>query len=47
MGPVLLIYIINLKKGNKALKDLTVISLTGLCLISDFAFLMFFFKDLE
>jgi hypothetical protein len=45
IGPLLLIYIVNLKNGRKALKDSTVFYLAGLCLISDFMFLIFFFKD--
>jgi hypothetical protein len=45
MGPTLFIYIVNLKKGQKTLKDSTVFYIAVLCLISEFAFWILFFNE--
>jgi ribose/xylose/arabinose/galactoside ABC-type transport system permease subunit len=45
MGPIFLIYIAQLKKGRKFLNDSTVFYLSGLCILSEFAFLYFFLDD--
>lgn len=40
MGPLFLIYIVQLKKGRKVLKDSTVFYIAVLCLVSEVAFVM-------
>jgi hypothetical protein len=47
MGPIFFIYIVQIKKGRKILKDRTVIIISILCLISEFAFLKVFLGDAE
>jgi hypothetical protein len=45
MGPISLIYIVQLKRGRRVLKDSTVLLISFLCLISELAFVKFFLDD--
>jgi hypothetical protein len=45
IGPIFFIYIVKLKKGRKILKDSTVIVVSLLCLMGEFAFVKVFFAN--